>query len=94
MNVLTPHVYAPAGLFQIGDSGGRDSELVDVAAGSSPSLQQVLGPVAGSIARLSPVGDEFSWYLERIAIIQTYVLAAERATLTLIGRFAATSSTA
>lgn len=85
-------MHAPVGLLQIRHDSGSDSDLVDVAAGRSPSLQQVFGPVAGPIARLSPVGDEFSRYLERIAVVQTDLLATERATLTLVGRFAATAA--
>lgn len=37
--LLTPDVHAPAGLFQFGNGDRRDSELVDVATGCSPSLQ-------------------------------------------------------
>lgn len=87
-------MYAPVGLLQIRHDSGSDSDLVDVAASRSPSLQQIFGPIASSIARLSPIGDEFSWYLERIAFVQTNLLAAKRATLTFVGRFAAATAAA
>lgn len=81
---LTPDVHAPTGLLQFRGGGGRDGDLVDVAAGRSPSLQEVLGPVPRAIARLPPVGDEFARHLERVAVVQADLLAAEGAALTLV----------
>lgn len=66
---LTPDVHTPTGLFQFGSDGGRDGDFVDVAAGRSPSLQEILSPVARTIARLPPVGDEFPRYLERVIVV-------------------------
>lgn len=86
-DILTPDVYAPAGLFQLfrGDDG-LDGQLVDIAAGRSPSLQKVLGPVSRTVACLPPVGDEFARHFERVAVVQAdlLLLAAERAALTLV----------
>ena len=66
---LTPDVHTPTGLFQFGGNDGGDGELVDVAAGCSPSFQKVLGPISCTIARLPPVSDKFARYLERIVVI-------------------------
>lgn len=89
-------MHAPAGLFQFGGDHGCDGELVNVAAGRSPSLQKVLGSVLGTIARLPPVGDEFARYLERVVVVQAGLLflAAERAALILVLMFDAAAAAA
>lgn len=85
-------MHAPAGLFQFGGDDGRDGDLVDVAAGRSPSLQEVLGPVSRTIARLPPIGDEFARYFERVAVVQVDFLAVEGASLTLVLLLAAAAA--
>lgn len=91
-SVLTPDVHAPAGLLEPlghgGDGRRRDGELVDVARGGAPSLQEIFGAVAGTVARLPPIGDEFPRHLERVPVLllqADLLLAAERAALALVG---------
>lgn len=81
---LTPDVHAPAGLLEFRGGGGHHGDFVDVAAGRSPSLQEVLGPVPRAVARLPPVGDELARHLERVVVLQADLLAAEGAALALV----------
>lgn len=87
-------MHAPAGLLQLGGDDGRDGDLVDVAAGRSPSFQKVLGPVFRTIARLPPIGDEFARHFERVGVVQAdpLLLAAEGAALTLVLLLAAAAA--
>lgn len=83
--ILTPNVHAPVGLLQFGDDDGRNGELLDVAGGCPPPLEEILGPVARPVTRLPPVGDKFPRHLERVGVIQADLLTAEGAALTLVG---------
>lgn len=85
MIVLTPDMHAPTWLLEFWRGSGWYGELVYVARGRSPSFKKILGAVTRPVARLSPIGDEFAWHLERIAIVQTdLLLATERTALALV----------
>lgn len=91
--ILTPNVHAPIGLLELGDDDGRNGEFLDVARAGSPSLEEVLRPVARLVARLPPIRDEFPRHLQRIAIVQADLLATEGAALTLVGGFTTATTT-
>ena len=73
---LTPNVYAPARIIQLLVNDRRTDNLVNVGCNRSPSFQQILGPVARTIASLSPVGDKFPRYFERVAFLQAEFLTS------------------